>query len=114
MQHAAGERDTRLNTVEPPVPQKFIVARTMLIGASLSEPHINGTAMCTIYGICMVHGTSVIRAPLHRLCIGPHAIFCAESLRSKTTATACSNLAHLCNISLMVSHLSEAMHYAIR
>ena len=48
-----------------------------MIGASLSEPHINGTAMRAIYGIC-IYGTSVIRAPLHRLCTGPHAIFCAE------------------------------------
>ena len=53
------------------------------IGASLSEPHINGTAMRAIYGICIyvymyiciyvymyiyMYGTSVIRAPLHRLC----------------------------------------------
>ena len=35
--------------------------------------------------------------------------FVLKSLRSKTTATACSNLAHLCNISLVVSILSEAM-----
>ena len=35
--------------------------------------------------------------------------FVLKSLHSKTTATACSNLAHLCNISLMVSRLSEAM-----
>ena len=31
--------------------------------------------------------------------------FVLKSLRSKTTATACSNLVHLCNISLVVSHL---------
>ena len=31
--------------------------------------------------------------------------FVLKSLRSKTTATACSNLAHLCNISLVVSCL---------
>ena len=57
----------------------------LVIGASLSEPHINGTAMRAIYGICMyvymyicMYGMSVIRVPLHRLCTGPHAIFCAE------------------------------------
>ena len=52
-----------------------------MIGASLSEPHINSTAMRAIYGICIcvyMYGASVIRAPLHRLCTGPHAIFCAE------------------------------------
>ena len=64
-----------------------------IIGASLSEPHINGTAMRAIYGICMyvyvcmymyvyiyvcMYGTSIIHAPLHRLYTGPHAIFCAE------------------------------------
>ena len=27
--------------------------RTTIIGASLSEPHINGTAMRAIYGICI-------------------------------------------------------------
>ena len=34
--------------------------------------------------------------------------FVLKSLRSKTTVTACFNLACLCNISLMVSRLSEA------
>ena len=34
--------------------------------------------------------------------------FVLKSLRSKTTATACSNLAHLCNISLVVSRLRLA------
>ena len=57
-----------------------------------------------------MYGTSFIRAPLHRLCTGPHAIFCAEkSALKNTTATAYSNLVHLCNISLVVSRLSEAM-----
>ena len=42
-----------------------------VIGVSLSEPHVNGTAMRAIYvyGICMC-GTSVIRVPLHRLYTG--------------------------------------------
>ena len=87
---------------------QFIRAILEVIGASLSEPYINGTAMRAIYGICMyvyMYGTSVIRAPLHKLCTGPHAIFVLKSLRSKTTATACSNLVHLCNISLVVSCL---------
>ena len=35
--------------------------------------------------------------------------FVLKSLCSNTTATACSNLVHLCNISLVVSRLSEAM-----
>ena len=38
--------------------------------------------------------------------------FVLKSLRSKTTATACSNLVHLCNISPVVSpsfKLSEAV-----
>ena len=35
--------------------------------------------------------------------------FVLKSLRSKTTVTATSNLVHLCNISLVVSRLSEAM-----
>ncbi len=47
--------------------------------------------------------------PLRKLCTGPHAIFCAEKSVLKTTATACSKLAYLCNISLVVSRLSEAM-----
>ena len=40
---------------------------------------------------------------------GRMQFFVLKSLRSKTTATACSNLAHLCNISLVVLRLSEAM-----
>ena len=31
-----------------------------------------------VHNIWYMYGTSVIRTPLHRLCTGPHAIFCAE------------------------------------
>ena len=59
----------------------IIIIIVVVIGASLSEPHINGTAMRAIYGICIyvymyiciyvymyicIYGTSVTRAPLHR------------------------------------------------
>ena len=31
-----------------------------------------------VYMYICIYGTSAIHAPLHRLCTGPHAIFCAE------------------------------------
>ena len=36
---------------EPHIDETFM--RELFIGASLSEPHINGTAMRAIYGICI-------------------------------------------------------------
>ena len=80
-----------------------------LIGASLSDPHINGTAMRAIYGIyvcmyvCMVRLSSAGR--FIDSVQGHMQSFVLKSLRSKITATACSNLVHLCNISLVVSRL---------
>ena len=51
---------------------KQVTMRLIIIGASLSEPHINGTAMRAIYGVCMyvcMYARSVwYDAPLHRLC----------------------------------------------
>ena len=75
----------------------------VLIGVSLSEPHINSTAMHIIYCmyVCMVQPSST------RYFIdsvqGRMQSFVLKSLRSKTTATVCSNLARLCNTSLVVS-----------
>ena len=82
-----------------------------IIGASLSEPHINSTAMLAIYGIC-IYVCMVCLSSARRFIDsvqGRMQSFVLKSLRSKTTVTACSNLAHLCNISLVVSRLSEAM-----
>ena len=82
-----------------------------IIGASLSNPHINSTAMHAIYGICIY--VCMVRPSSARRFIDSvqshMQSFVLKSLRSKTIATACSNLVHLCNISLVVSRLSEAM-----
>ena len=57
--------------------------------------------------VCMVCPSSVRR--FIDSVQGRMQSFLLKSLRSKTTVTACSNLVHLCNISLVVSCLSEAM-----
>ena len=103
--HARVERDRTSRFTYSSILLDYQTDMMILIGASLSRPHINGTAMHAIYGICMyvcMCGTSVIRVLLHRLCTGLHAIFCAEKSALKNN---CSNLAHLCNISLVVSRL---------
>ena len=57
--------------------------------------------------VCVVHPSSACR--FIDSVQGRMQSFVLKSVHSKTTATTCSNLAHLCNISLVVSHLSEAM-----
>ena len=64
--------------------------------------------MRAIYGICIMICMYVRR--FVDSVQGRMQFFVLKSLRSKTTATAWSNLAHLCNISLVVSRLSEAIH----
>ena len=66
----------------------FYLNHSHIIGASLSEPHINGTAMRAIYGICiyvymyicMVRPSSARRFidSVRRGQGRPHAIFCAD------------------------------------
>ena len=68
--------------------------------------------MRAIYGICTCIYVCMVRPSSARRFIdsvqGRMQSFVLKSLRSKTTATTCSNLAHLCNISLVVSRLSKA------
>ena len=66
-----------------------------IIGASLSEPHINGTSMRAVFICIMVHGTSttVTRAPLHRLSTKAACnVFGCKVCAVKTTVTFCSNI----------------------
>ena len=65
-----------------------------LIGASLSEPHINGTAVREVY-VC-IYGTTVTRAPLHTFSTKAACNdFGCKVCVVKTTATFCSNIAHI-------------------
>ena len=66
------------NHVDDPVPckQEYIIERVSysIIGAN----NVRNIWYMYIYMYICMYGTSIIRAPLHRLCTGPHAIFCAE------------------------------------
>ena len=67
-----------------------------IIGASLSEPHINGTSMRAVF-ICIIYyyGTTIIHAPLHILSTKAACnVFGCKVCVVKTTATFCSNIAH--------------------
>ena len=90
-----------------PRPSHVFQCFTRKIGKAWSisgSPHIIGTAMCAIYGIRPSSARRFIDSVQGRM-----QSFVLKSLRSKTTAIACSNLAHLCTISLMVSP-EEVVH----
>ena len=101
-------------------PHHFYNFQILFIGMSLREPHINSIAMRAIYGtcmyvcmyVCMVRPSSARRFIDSIQC--RMQSFVLKSLHSKITVTACSNLAHLCNISLVVLRLIKDQRLACR
>ena len=78
-----------------------------LIGASLSEPHINGTSMLAIYVWWWYVRHPRATSQTLDLTLGRMQCFVLKSLCVlKTTATVCSNLRHLCNISPYKTYIS--------